>query len=287
MRTAAVGGIDCVQTFLLRDPLAAVRAVVGAGHHDGRAVRSEHRLRHRQGRVGDLAQVSAVGTDEVHVVAEGALAGVFACRDEGEPRSVRAPGDLSAVELAVGHLARFGTVDVDDEDLLALVDEEPEPVEAVLQPGDAARRFLVRGDLLVLAVAVCFGNACAERDPCRVGRPDRGSGAAGQVGHRVRVAAVGGQQVQLRFAFGFGAQEGEPLAVGGVPRRGVVVAVREFSWRARAVERHRPELAAVLVLIEVRGRGGDHRGAGVGRDGGRAEADEVRNVGRSHAFTLG
>ena len=263
-----------------------------AGEVHDRTVRPEPRLVQAQPAVGQRPHLGTVRPAHPHVAAQVVVAGLVARRHERQQLAVRAPVDLGGVGVRVGDLRRFGPGDqrVDDEDLPRPVQQEPDPVEAVQQPGDPPWRFLLGPAVLDRAVAALLRYPCGVGEPGRVRAPHRRPVHAERVvGEAAGFAAGRGHDPDLgpdraagsAFAFAAGADERQPGTVGRVPRAAVTPAVGELAGRS-AVGRHQPELCGVVVRVQVDAAQRDDGREAVGVQIRRAGQPEVPQVGWLH-----
>src|SRR5436190_6369283 len=113
-----------------------------------------------------------------------------------------------------------------------------------------------------------------ERDPFAVGEPAQARRTAGDRRQSPRLAAVGRDQVDLRFlvvlALG---RERDPSAVRRPARLAVLVAGGQAA-RPGAVGREEPQLGAPLVLVHVVGSDRGTGGSAVGRERRRTDAPD-------------
>ena len=116
------------------------------------------------------------------------------------PNTMRLPsGDQAAPPCSkspLRQLPRLAAVEVDDEEVRPAVAGEADAVELVEDPREAARRPL----LLVLLLVGRVAHARDERDARRVGRPHDLLDALLQVGELARLAALGGDDVEVDAA---------------------------------------------------------------------------------------
>jgi hypothetical protein len=211
--------------------------------------------------------------------------------DEGERAAVRTPHDVLAVGVPGGDLhrgrRRNGVVDgvhrqVEHEDLAAAVHQEADVVEAVLQGRDQPRRLRTRGNALGGAVPPLLRHPRRVRQPPRVRRPHRRAGPQRMLRQPSSHPAGGGQDVHLRLPARLGAQVRQPAAVRRERRFGVPVPAGQRPGRRGAVGRDGPQLAPVLVGLEVETGDGDDGDPPVRRHGRDARRPEQGEVGGPH-----
>ncbi len=242
--------------------------------------------------LGDPAQVAAVGPAGVDVGHQVTVRAGVPGGHEHQLGARRVPGDVGVVVVPGGDLDRLGhgrcvvralSGQLQHEDVPTAVGGEPQVVGAVLERGDQPG-WLGRGVHAVGgAVATVLGHPGGVGDPPGVRRPDRGACPERVVGEPAGRATPGGQHVQLRAATGFGTQEGQPAPVRGEAGRGVPVPVGQRPGRCGGVGGHGPELAAVLVGVQVQPVDRDDGGGTVRGDRGDAGRAEQGEIGRPHA----
>ena len=124
-------------------------------------------------------------------------------------------------------------------------------VELELQPGEPTRAAA----LLVLLLVLPIGDARDEREPTRVGRPDRVSHVLGKVGETLRLPALERKDEKLLLVGVPVGGERQASAVGRETRPRVGLDSRsELSRPLRAVRGDDPDRAAVLALLTVDAR---------------------------------
>src|SRR5207253_5098275 len=157
------------------------------------------------------------------------------------------PRRRGILEVALGQLPRLRPVHRDDEDVLAPIARPADVVELVVQPREPPRAPL----LLVLLFVRLVADARAEGDAGAVGRPRELARILLRIGELARLAALGGDDVQLAgLPLTAAGRECELRAVGRpAGRRVALLPRRELPWRARSVRRGEPDRAPVLVLV--------------------------------------
>ena len=89
---------------------------------------------------------------------------------------------------------------INEEHMPTPIDRVAEPVGAVFESADAARRLGALAQIRDGAVATLVGDSGSESDPLGVRRPAPGSDAELLVGHLQCFSAVGGHDVELSWS---------------------------------------------------------------------------------------
>ena len=298
-RLAAIGREqpDVVAVAVVRQPAAERGDRLAVGQPGGD---EEDRLRP----VRDPGPLAGGDIDDDDLGPEGEVVVAPRASREGDPRAVGRPGGILVAGRPVGQAGRLAGRDVDDPEVRDLVVDEARPVEHVAEPVDVAVVRLGRVGRLALPVqaaglpVVLPVGSVGRRghDELRaVGRPLEAADPARQVGQASRLAAVEGEQVDLRAVLAVLLVGRVGLLLDDVPpvreerdrpavrrparARVVLRPERQLARLAAAgIERHDPQRVAVAVALR-RGRleGHDRPGA-VGRDarvGRDAELVEV------------
>ncbi len=252
---------------------------------------------------------TSVGGHEVDVLLVLQVGVPMPAGDEGDARAVRAPAGLAVVRGAGGQPARVAGLEVDAPQLARPVVGEAGAVELVEEPVDLADvglRRRLRGRARRRLVGQ--GRADDAEGPT-VGTPGDVRDIAWQPGDLVRLAAIQGQEPDLRAALlgrlrrdtavgcagrledrGAIAQEGQRPAIGAPARGGVgLTAERQRPSRGGPVRGHDPEGVPITVAARSDRTNGEGDLGPVRRDPDLGRDAQVEQVVRArcarHAVT--
>jgi len=258
------------------DEALGVRLVSGLGHGDVRQVTPVRRVARLlvQGRVrreafgiaagqGDAVQVEVraqrrLRRGDADIAQLGALGGEVEVVPAGQ-------GDRRRVEVAGGQIAHRAAGQLHMEDMVAGVAEPvvPLPVQQPVDgPGGAHGQFRRVGILRPRLPLRHFAHRAHQ--PAAVGKPERRPDVGLGMGQPAGLAAVGGDEPEVRDAVPV-RDEGDDPAVGGPA--GGVIRLRPGGQPARlaAVEGHEPDVTVGGVLGQRHAGDGDGHVAAVGR----------------------